>query len=68
MKKTESIIHAFVTSKLDYNNGLLSGMTDKLLDQLQRVQNACAKLIFRAKKFNHRSTDLTINFIGYLSK
>ena len=36
-------MHAFVTSILDYCNGLLSGVR---LDKLQRVQNAAACLIF----------------------
>ena len=55
--ETRSIIHVFVISKLYYNNGLLCGLPDALLGKPQRVQNACAKLIFRKKMFNH-ITDL----------
>ena len=32
-------------------NGLLHGLPDCLLNKLQRVQNACARLIFREQKF-----------------
>ena len=46
-----NIIHAFITSKLDYNG--LSSVPDTLLGKLQKVQNVCAKLIFRTKKFDH---------------
>ena len=46
--------HAFITSRLDYCNGLLYGLPDCLLNKLQRVQNTCARLIFRAEqKFCH---------------
>ena len=38
------VVHALITSKLDYCNGLLFGMPDSLIAKLQRVQNACARL------------------------
>ena len=50
---TEVLVHAFITSRLDYCNGLLYGLPDCLLNKLQRVQNACARLIFREQKFCH---------------
>ena len=46
-QSTEILVHAFITSCLDYCNGLLYGLPDCLLNKLQRVQNACARLIFR---------------------
>jgi hypothetical protein len=50
---TERIIHAFVTSKLDYQNGLLYGVPKTQLDKLQRIQNAAAHLVTRTKKYEH---------------
>ena len=51
------VIHAYVTSKLDANNALLAGLTrtttSELRTQLQRVQNAAAKLITQHKKYAH---------------
>ena len=39
---TETIIHAFVTSQLYLNNGLLYGISKKLVRKLQKVENAAA--------------------------
>ena len=52
-QSTETLVHAFITSRLDYCNGLLYGLPDCLLNKLQRVQNACARLIFKEQKFGH---------------
>ena len=50
---TESLIYAFVTSRLDYCNALLYGVPNNLIYKLQRVQNAAARLVFRAPRFCH---------------
>jgi len=52
-QSTETLVHAFITSCLDYCNGLLYGLPDCLLNKLQQVQNACARLIFKEQKFCH---------------
>ncbi|XP_077987025.1 carboxypeptidase A4-like [Glandiceps talaboti] len=41
---TEKLIHAFVTSRLDYCNGLLYGIPKYQIDRLQSLQNAAARL------------------------
>ena len=46
------VVHALITSKLDYCNALLFGMPDTLISKLQRVQNACARLVYRLPKFS----------------
>ena len=42
---TETLIHAFISSRLDYCNSLLFGVPDYHLHKLQRVQNAAARLV-----------------------
>ena len=53
LQSTEILVHVFITSRLEYCNDLLYGLPDCLLNKLQRVQNACAGLIFREQKFCH---------------
>ena len=49
----KAITHAFVTSRLDYCNFLLSGMPKSAISKLQCVQNMSAKMVSRKKKFDH---------------
>lgn len=48
-----TVIHAFVTSKLDFCNSLLYGLPKCLIKRLQYVQNSAARLIFLARKYDH---------------
>ena len=50
---TQTLVSAFVLSRLDYCNCLLSGCPKQLVDKLQRVQNAAARLVCNAKKSDH---------------
>ena len=50
---TRSAIVSLVTSRLDYCNGLLCGITDDLLYRLQKVQNNAARVIIGFKKYDH---------------
>jgi hypothetical protein len=52
-KATKSLVHAFITSRLDYCNGLLYGTPKHLLDRLQRVQNTAARLITGTARSSH---------------
>jgi len=49
------LIHAFINSRLDYCNSLLYGISSRptLLRRLQSIQNAAARLVTGAKKFDH---------------
>ena len=51
--QTEKLIHAFVTSHLDYGNSLLYGLPQYLIDKLQSVQNAAARLISKTQSQSH---------------
>ena len=51
-EQTKILVHAFIISRLDINNCLLYGLPDKDLKPLQSLQNAAAKLIFKARKYD----------------
>ena len=50
---TQSLVHAFITSRIDYCNSLLYGVSNVSLSKLQHVQNSAARLIMHIKKSEH---------------
>ena len=48
---TEKLVHAFVTSQIDYCNSLLFGISKLQLARLQSLQNAASRLIHRTRRF-----------------
>ena len=50
---TERLVHAFVTSHLDYCNCLFAGLPNSHIAPLQRIQNTAARLVTRTKKSEH---------------
>ena len=49
----EQLIHAFISSRLDFCNSLLTGLPQQSLNRLQKVQNASARLLTRTKSSDH---------------
>ena len=51
----KTLVHAFISSRLDYcrPNQLFVSVTGRLLDKLQSLQNAAARLVTGARKFDH---------------
>ena len=47
-----TLVHAFVTSRVDHCNGLLYGSYSYLFDRLQSVLNSVARLILNIAKFS----------------
>ena len=47
------------TSRLNYCNSLLYGLPNCLISKMQRVQNAAARLVYRAPRYCHISPLLT---------
>ncbi len=59
MSNAETLIHAFMTSRLDYCNALLGGCSAHLINKLQLVQNAVARVLTRTRKYDHISPVLS---------
>ena len=47
---TKTLVHAFITSRLDYCNSFLYGLPAGHLRKIQRVFNASARLVFCAPR------------------
>ena len=54
-----TLVRGLVTSHLDYCNAIFSGLPEYLLDLLQKVQNAAAKLVLGMKKHDSVTSALT---------
>jgi hypothetical protein len=53
VKSTEILVHSFVSSHLDNCNSLYYGLPEYLINRLQAVQNASARLITLSRKHDH---------------
>ncbi len=49
----EKLVHAFMTSRLDYCNALPGGCPASSINKLQIVQNAAARVLTRSRKYDH---------------
>ena len=47
-----TLVHVFITSRIDHCNGVLYGSNGYLLDRLQSVLNSAARLILGVPKFD----------------
>ena len=53
LKATKILVHAFMTSHLDYCNSLLSEVPQYQLNRLQKILNIAARLVCLVPKFDH---------------
>ena len=52
-KSAASLVHSFVSSRLDYCNSLYYGVSKKHQNKLQRVLNCAARVVAKVKKSEH---------------
>ena len=55
LNATKALVQALEMSHIDYCNSQLVGISSDLLNKLQGVQNAAARIVFRLKKFDRVS-------------
>ena len=48
-----TVVHAFVTSRIDYCNTLLYGISDYNINRLQRIQNSAARIVTNTRIYDH---------------
>ena len=53
-----TLVHAFISSRLDYCNSALYGCSGYLLRRLQSILHASARLILRIPKYDHISAQI----------
>ena len=65
----KTLIHADITSKLYYCNGLLYGLPSQQLNRLQSILNTAARLVTMTRNFDHITPNLRDlhRFIGCVS-
>ena len=52
-KTAEMLVHAFITSRLDYCNALLYDLTETLLSKVQRVHHIAARVVTQTPPRDH---------------
>ena len=56
METAKTLVHAFVTSKLDNRDALFYGLSEYKIQRLQYVLNSAARLVTLSKKNDHVSS------------
>ena len=49
----ETLVHAFISSELDFCDALVHGLPQLVIDRLQYVQNCAARLVTRTRSLEH---------------
>ncbi len=50
---TQTVIHALISSRLDYCNSLLAGVPKCVTEKMQYLQNSAARVLTGTRKFEH---------------
>ena len=62
----KTLVHALVTSTLDFGNAALFGITGTLLHRLEMVQRAAARVVLCIDRRDHRSMTLALRQLHWL--
>jgi len=61
-----TLVHAFVTSRVDQCNAVLAGAKKSVTDTRQRVMNAAARVVSDTRKFDHGLTQILHDDLHWL--
>jgi len=61
------LVHAFITSRMDYCNAVLAGSPKSATDTLQRVLNAAARLFTNTDKYDRGLSSLLHDPLQWLN-
>ena len=62
----KTLVHALVTSRLDYGNAVLYGISDRLLHRLEMVQRSAARVVLRLRRGDRRSMTAALKQLHWL--
>ena len=62
----KSLIHGLVTSRLDYGNAMLFGLTDRLLHRLEMVQRSAARIVMQIRRGDRQSMTTVLRQLHWL--
>ena len=65
-ESVKTLVHAFVTSRVDYCNSVLSSAPKKVMDKLQHVQNVAARLVTGTRKYERGLSTLMHDDLHWL--
>lgn len=60
------LVHALVTSRIDYGNAMLFGIPDRLLHRLERVQRSTARVVMQLRRGDRRSITAVLQQLHWL--
>jgi len=66
-KSAATLVHAFVSSSIDYCNAVLAESPKATTDKLQWVLNAAARVVTETRKYERGLTDILRNELHWLS-
>ena len=62
----KTLVHSLVTSRIDYGNAVLCGISDRLLHRLEMVQRSAARVVERIRRGDRRSMTAVLQQLHWL--
>ena len=62
----QTLAHSLVTTRIDYGNVVLYGISDSLLHRLEMVQQSAARVVLRIRRVDRRSMTAVLQQLHWL--